>query len=133
MSELELDKTYSISVSHGGYEEVEEYYNREEGKVYLVETAYKRVETLITPETQTELDLLNYYIDKDSKGTVYLDREFCNIEFQGADDAYSMVIKERQSGEELDIDVAKMYLDDKWEWVDVEQYYTLPIKIKEVE
>lgn len=132
MSKVEIDKTYRISVTEGGYEEVAEYYNREEGKVYLVKTAYESVDVDVTPETQTELNLLNQYIDKDSKGTVLLDREFCNIEFQGVGDAYSIVVTERQSGEELDIDATKMYLDEKWEWVDDEGYYSLPIVLTEV-
>jgi len=132
MSKLEMNKTYCISVPHGGYEEVDEYYNGEEGKVYLVTTAYKSAEIHVTPETQTELDLLNRYIDKDSRGTILFEREFGNIEFLSADDAYSMVIKDRQSGEELDESMEKLYFDNLWELVDYEQYCSLPITLTEV-
>lgn len=132
MSKIEINKTYRISVPHDGFEEVDEYYNGEEKKVYLVTTAYKGAEIHVTPETQTELELLNQYISKDSKGTVLLDREFCNIEFLDAIGAYSMVVTERQSGEEVYIDVGKMCLDDRWEWVDTEQYSALPIVLTEV-
>ena len=66
MSKIEINKTYRISVPHDGFEEVDEYYNSEEKKVYLVTTAYKGAEIHVTPETQTELELLNQYISKDT-------------------------------------------------------------------